>query len=59
MKCIRDRIAKLAHEKYLYREKNQMFFTTDELGNLREITAQDDWLEAEDMIIRKLKKEWR
>lgn len=59
MDCIKDRIAKLAHEKYLYRLENQMFLTTDRLGNLREITAQDDWLEAEDKIIRELREDWR
>ena len=54
---LEDRIRELAHEKWKSRmaaEQHLIF----EKGELREITEQDDWLEAEDEIIREAKKTW-
>lgn len=58
-KSIIDRIRQLAYEKYLYRMENEIFITTDRLGNIRDITAEDDWAEAQDEIIREEKKKWQ
>lgn len=48
-----------AYEKWAYRKKHQLFITTDRLGNPREITPEDDWLEAENQVIKEIEKDWR
>ena len=55
---LEDRIKQLAYEKYLYREENQMFITIDNEGKEIPITEKDDYLQAEDEIIREEKKNW-
>ena len=55
---LEDRICQLAYEKYLYREENQMFITIDNEGKEIPITEKDDYLQAEDEIIREEKKNW-
>ncbi len=64
-KFIRQRIEALAYEKYLYRRDNSLTHIVDNAGNLREITPQDDYLEAEkeinaqrEAIIQGIKKDW-
>lgn len=47
---MRDRIAARAYEIWQYRQENGQHLICDHLGNLRERTAQDDWLEAEEEI---------
>ena len=44
---IEQRIRERAYEIYEFRQDTCLTLTIDRLGNLREITAQDDWLEAE------------
>jgi hypothetical protein len=42
-----------AYEKWQYRMEHKMFITIDRLGNEREITPLDDWLEAKQEILEK------
>lgn len=44
---LRHRIEKRAYGIWEYRQRNGLVFISDVWGNLREITAEDDWLEAE------------
>ena len=45
------KIRERAFEIYEYRKENNLQFILDEIGYLREITQQDDWLEAEQEIL--------
>jgi hypothetical protein len=56
---LEDRIKQLAYEKYLYREENQMFITIDNEGKEIPITEKDDYLQAEDEIIREERPKWQ
>ena len=51
---IAQRIRERAYEIYEFRQENNMALTSDNSGELREITAQDDWLEAEAEILAAL-----
>jgi hypothetical protein len=53
------KIRERAFEIYEYRQEYGMTLTTDQLGNLREITPQDDWLEAEEIILGELAGNYR
>lgn len=55
---LKERIEVLAYEKWQYRQEIGQYIIIDKEGNEREITAQDDYLEAEDEIIRKEKRKW-
>ena len=64
-KLIRQKIEALAHEKFIYRRDNGLTHIVDNAGNLREITAEDDWIDAEkeieaqcEAIIQGVKKDW-
>jgi len=46
-----QKIRERAHKIYEFRQQHGMMCTMDRLGNVRDITAQDDWLEAEEEII--------
>lgn len=46
-KLLKQKIEALAYEKYLYRMANGLFQVVDNFGHLRDITAEDDYLEAE------------
>jgi len=54
---LEDRIRARAYEKYEGREATGQYLIFEK-GELREITKQDDWLEAENEIIREAKKDW-
>jgi len=54
---IEQKIRERAYEIYEYRRDHGLGVTADRLGNLREITAQDDWLESESEILEKLKND--
>lgn len=49
--ALRDLIQKRAYEIWQYRQEFDVKFVLDERGNLRDITAQDDWLEAEEQVL--------
>ena len=51
---IRKQIELRAYFIWEYRMANELFLTSDRLGNLREQTSQDDFLEAEQEIIGNL-----
>lgn len=55
---ISEMIRQKAQEIWEIRQETGQHLIFDK-GELREINAQDDWLEAEDAIIRELRKEWR
>jgi len=55
---LEDRIRQLAYEKWEYRRDNQIFFIIDNDGKEIPITEKDDYLQAEDEIIREEKKNW-
>ena len=53
-KSIEEEIRKLAYEKWEYRRDNELLYTTDEAGNLREINQLDDWTESENEVLGNL-----
>ncbi len=57
-KCpeIEHQIEEEAYFIWEYRKEHGMTLTTDDLGNLRERTAEDDYFEAEDIILSNLHK---
>jgi len=58
-KNIKEQIEALAYKKWQGRKANGEFIITDKDGNNpREINAQDDWIEAEDEILKKAMKDW-
>jgi len=50
-KQLEEEIRKKAYEIWEYRMYCGMLYTLDHLHNLRDITAEDDWLEAEKEIL--------
>lgn len=54
---LKERIEVLAYEKWEARMETGQYVIFEK-GELREITAEDDYLEAEDEIIRGEKKKW-
>jgi len=48
-----ERIKKRAYEIWEYRTQNNIGFEYRQPGTLYELTAQDDWLEAESEILGK------
>lgn len=47
---LRHRIEKRAYAIWEYRQRIGLVFTSNAFGVLREITAEDDWFEAEEDI---------
>lgn len=52
-KYIREKIEKRAYEIWEFRQQHGMLYFMDKLHNLKEITAEDDWSEAEQEILEK------
>lgn len=48
---LEQKIRERAYEIWEYRHQAGLLYVFDKLHNIREITAQDDWLEAEREIL--------
>ena len=57
-KGIEDRIRARAYEIWQYRQENQLFITIDRLGQEKPITAEDDWIEASNEVLKEEMKSW-
>ena len=49
---LNDRIRQKAYEIWQYRQEMGQYLIVDNLGNVRKLTAQDDWLEAEFQVLQ-------
>jgi len=56
---MKELIRKRAYEIWEYHRDTGTYIICDEYGQLRERTSLDDWLEAEDEVIRQCKQDWR
>jgi len=45
-----NQIREKAYEIWQYRQDNSLYYIIDKLGNLQEITPEDDWLLAEQQV---------
>ena len=52
---LEQQIRERAYEIWEFRQENNMRLTLDRLGNLREVTAEENWLEAEREILYEAK----
>lgn len=51
-----ERIRKRAHEIWEYRQEFQIFLIVTKFGQYQNLTAQDDWLEAEKEVMAQLEE---
>ena len=56
---MKELIRKRAYEIWEYHRDTGTHLICNESGQLRERTSLDDWLEAEDEVIRQCKQDWR
>ncbi len=62
---IQERIKRRAYEIYEYCREEKLYLIQDRLGDIRERTELDNWIEAEKEILTKIKQikemvnEWR
>lgn len=51
---IKQQVRERAYEIYQYRQEFGMIFMVDKLGLVKEINAEDDWLQAETEVLGNL-----
>ena len=56
---MKELIRKRAYEIWEYHRDTGTYLICNKYGELRERTSLDDWLEAEDEVIRKERNNWR
>lgn len=59
MESLMEEIRKRAYEIWEYHRDTGTHLICNQYGQLRERTTLDDWLEAEDEIIRSRRNDWR
>ncbi len=53
---IQEQIRRRAYELWQYRTEYQLNIILTKYGEYRDLTAQDDWLEAEEEILKSIRQ---